>query len=215
MGTSITWAAVASASAEVAKGRGRPAGRRRTAAPVDVTGWERVVLVGFMGSGKSTVGRQLATRLGWSFVDFDEQIEAAAGATVEELFRTRGEAAFRALEAEVGEASLGRKQIVLAPGGGWSLAPGRLEGLPSDTLSVWLRVSPETAVRRATGHGRVRPLLAGDDPTGRARALLAERESVYRRAALHVDAEQAAPSALARMIAEHMNGNRPEQKKNT
>jgi shikimate kinase len=92
----------------------------------------------------------------------------------------------------------------LAPGGGWSLAPGRLEALPAGTLTVWLRVKPETAVRRASGYGRVRPLLSGEDPVGRARDLLAQREAVYRRAALHLDAERATPSALADAIVAHM-----------
>jgi shikimate kinase len=97
---------------------------------------------------------------------------------------------------------------VLAPGGGWSLAPGRLAGLPAGTLSVWLKVSPETAVRRATAHGRVRPLLAGGDALARARALLAEREPVYAAAALHLDAERATPAALARAIAERVEAGR-------
>jgi shikimate kinase len=167
--------------------------------------WQRVVLVGFMGSGKSTVGRLLASRLGWSFVDLDEHVEKREGASVEELFRTRGEAAFRALEREAGAAALAHPSTVLAPGGGWSLAPGRLDELPEGTLTVWLQVTPETAVRRATGHGRVRPLLGGADPVGRARELLREREGVYGRAALHLDAERASPSALAGAIVGHMS----------
>ena len=170
----------------------------------DEVRWERVVLVGFMGSGKSTVGRLLASRLGWSFVDLDEAVEKREGVSVEELFRTRGETAFRALEREAGEAALAEPATVLAPGGGWSLAPGRLETLPSGTLTVWLRVQPETAVRRATGHGRVRPLLSGQDPVGRARELVAQRESVYRRAALHLDTERSSPSALVDAIVAHM-----------
>lgn len=179
-------------------------GPTRGGAAPETGPWRRVVLVGFMGSGKTTVGRHLAQRLGWTFVDLDERVEERTGATVEELFRTRGEAAFRMLEAEAGAEALARPRTVLAPGGGWSLAPGRIEGLPADALSVWLAVSPETAVRRATGHGRVRPLLGGDDPLGRARALLAEREPVYRRARLHLDGEHASPAALAHTIVEHM-----------
>ena len=169
-----------------------------------VTRWQRVVLVGFMGSGKSTVGRVLAARLGWTFVDLDEEVEARAAASVEELFRTRGEEAFRALERDAGTAALTRTATVLAPGGGWSLAPGRWEALPAGTFTVWLKVTPETAVRRATGHGRVRPLLAGPDPVARARELLSQREAVYGRARLHLDAERASPSALADAIVEHM-----------
>ena len=162
------------------------------------------MLVGLMGSGKTTVGRLLARRLGWSFVDLDEEVEAAAGATVEELFRTRGEHTFRGLEARAGADALAWVKAVIAPGGGWTLAPGRLEGLPTGSLSVWLRVTPETAVARATRGSSARPLLAGPDPVARARKLLREREAVYGHALLHLDAEHASPASLARAIAEHM-----------
>lgn len=185
-------------SAMTAAGR-REAGPARPAAT-----WQRVVLVGFMGSGKSTVGRLLARRLGWTFLDLDEEIEARACMSVEDLFRTRGEEAFRALERDAGAEALTRSATVLAPGGGWSLEPGRLQQLPAGTLTVWLKVSPETAVRRATGHGRVRPLLAGPDPVERARGLLGQREPVYARAALQLDTERASPGALVEAIVEHM-----------
>ena len=166
--------------------------------------WERVVLVGFMGSGKSTVGRRLASRLGWVFVDLDEAVEAATGTKVAELFRTRGEHAFRQLEAEAGAAAAARARVVIAPGGGWSLVPGRMDGLPEGTLTVWLRVRPETAVRRATGTARVRPLLSGPDPAARARELLQEREPAYSSARLQLDADRASPSSLVDAIVTYM-----------
>jgi shikimate kinase len=170
--------------------------------------WTRVVLVGFMGSGKTTVGRLLARRLGWSFVDLDDEVEAASGGTVEELFREHGEATFREIEGRVGADALARSNTVLAPGGGWSLSPGRLDHLPPGSLSVWLIVTPDTAVRRATGRGRVRPLLGCDDPVARARALLSEREPVYARAHLHLDTEGATPDSLADRIAKHLERGR-------
>ena len=170
------------------------------------SGWQRVVLVGFMGSGKSTVGRLLAHRLEWTFVDLDDEVEARADCSVDELFRVAGEAEFRRVEGEAGAAALARPRTVLAPGGGWSLAPGRLEGLPAGSLTVWLEVTPEVAVRRATGHGRVRPLLAGSDPVERARELLRQREEVYRRARLHLEAGAATPAALVNAIVAHMKG---------
>jgi len=166
--------------------------------------WKRVVLVGFMGSGKSTVGRLLARRLGWVFVDLDEVVEAAAGIKVAELFRTRGEAAFRQLEAEAGAAAVARARVVIAPGGGWSLVPGRLDDLPEGSLAVWLRVRPATAVRRATGKRRVRPLLAGPDPAARARELLKERDPAYSRARLQLDADRALPTSLVDAIVAYM-----------
>lgn len=168
------------------------------------TEWTRVVLVGFMGSGKTTVGRVLAARLGWDFVDLDDEVEARTGRTVEELFVERGEAAFRELESRAGSTALGHPRSVFAPGGGWFLAPGRLDELPPGTLTVWLDVTAETAVRRATGEGRVRPLLGAADPVARARSLLAARKQMYARALLRLDSEQTSPEALARAIAEHM-----------
>jgi len=185
--------------------RGGPANRADHA----VTKWSRVVLVGFMGSGKTTVGRLLARRIGWRFVDLDDEVEAAEGMSVEDLFRKRGESEFRVLEARAGAAALAKERTVLAPGGGWCLTPGRLEELPPGSLSVWLTVSPETAVRRATSvGGRVRPLLAGPDPVARARSLMNERELFYARAHLHVDVESATPQTVADRIAEFMEGGR-------
>jgi shikimate kinase len=204
MGTSITWPTAASASADVT-GEGAALAMESTETPgAFETPWKRVVLVGFMGSGKTTVGRLLAARLGWTFVDLDDEVEAATGTKVAELFRTKGEEEFRRLEAEAGAAALARDRIVIAPGGGWSLAPGRLDALPEGSLTVWLKVTPETAVSRATRHGRVRPLLLGPDPLGRAKTLLAERESVYARATLQIDAERGSATSVAQAIATHM-----------
>ncbi len=172
------------------------------------TEWTRVVLVGLMGSGKTTVGRVLAARLGWGFVDLDDEVEATSGRSVEELFRERGEAAFRELESRAGSTALAHSRSVLAPGGGWFLAPGRLDELPPGTLTVWLDVTAETAVRRATAEGRVRPLLGAADPVARARSLLAARKPMYARALLHLDSEHMSPEALARAIAEHVEPGR-------
>lgn len=181
-----------------------PVGDSPVIRPTAGPGWERVVLVGFMGSGKTTVGRLLAARLGWTFIDLDDEVEAVTGTKVAELFRTRGEDEFRRLEAEAGVAAMRRSQTVIAPGGGWSLAAGRMESLPEGTLTVCLRVTAETAVRRATRHGMVRPLLLGPDPVAKAKALIDERQSVYARARLQLDAETASPAALAQAIASQM-----------
>lgn len=164
----------------------------------------RIVLVGFMGCGKSTVGPLLADLLGWRFHDVDRTIEEAEGRSVEELFRERGEEAFRALETATMDRLLGHRSVVLAPGGGWGATPGRLEALPPETLSVWLRVSPGEAVRRIGSGDEVRPLLGVDDPEERARSLLRERESRYGRADLALDTERVSPEDLARTLAERV-----------
>ena len=168
-------------------------------------GYRRIVLVGFMGSGKSTVGPLLASHLGWSFLDFDEEIERRAGASVEDIFRTQGEPFFRGLEAEVAGELLRLDRAVLATGGGWPAVPGRMDVLAGDTLSVWLDVDADTSVERVRRGGRARPLLEVPDPVGRAKLLLSERASFYGRARLRLDASSASPAAIAERVLEHMN----------
>ena len=165
-------------------------------------GIRSVLLVGFMASGKTTVGRRVADALGWRFVDVDARVEADAGATVAEIFRDHGEDAFRAREQEATAAALREGSVVIATGGGWPASPGRMESLPPDTLSVWLRVAPPTAVARAALQGHARPLLDVPDPEGRARELIGRRTPFYERATLHLDADDTSPEALARAIVE-------------
>lgn len=148
----------------------------------------RVVLVGFMGSGKSTVGAELARRLGWEHLDLDREIEAREGRTIPDLFRVYGEGRFRALEAAATEEAAGRARVVLSPGGGWITNPVLLERLGPGTLSVWLRVSPEAVLARV-GRSGDRPLLDVPDPARVVERLLAEREPLYQRADLRVDTD--------------------------
>ena len=97
---------------------------------------KRVLLVGFMASGKTRVGRLLAHRLGWSFRDFDSEIVSREGLSISEIFRQHGEGSFREMEARIGSELLGEDHVVLASGGGWPTGPGRMEDLPEGTLSV-------------------------------------------------------------------------------
>ncbi len=149
----------------------------------------RVVLVGFMGAGKTSVGRRLAGRLGWRFVDVDEAVERAAGVSVPEIFRRHGEARFRALEERTAAGIFEEDLVVVATGGGWGAHPGRLDTLPPGTVSVWLEVGAAEAVRRAAGRPGRRPLLDVDDPLEAARDLLRRRAPHYARATLRVDTE--------------------------
>lgn len=166
--------------------------------------WRRIVLVGFMGSGKTEVGGALGRELGWAFEDLDAAVEERAGASVPEIFRTRGEQVFRELEGTLGDELLEGEGIVLATGGGWPCRPDRIDRLDEGSLSVWLRVSVEGAVARVHAQGGGRPLLAVDDPTKRARELLDERERWYERARWHVDGEAGTPDEVARRIADRL-----------
>jgi shikimate kinase len=162
---------------------------------------ERVVLVGFMCAGKSAVGDLLARRLGWAFVDLDRLIEEIEGRPVREIFAGRGEAEFRRVEARATMDVARWGRMVLAPGGGWMTNPHLGERPAAGTLTAWLRVSPEEAVRRGAAAPGTRPLLAGDDPLAGARALLAARAPAYARADLAVDTEGVSPRDVAAILA--------------
>ncbi|MFH1764561.1 MAG: shikimate kinase [Gemmatimonadota bacterium] len=167
--------------------------------------FERILLVGFMGSGKTRVGQALAKALAWSFRDFDQEIGVRVGLPIPEIFRQRGEGFFREMEERIGAELLLEREVVLASGGGWPAALGRMEGLGPLTFSVWLKVTAEEAVRRVREEGPTRPLLAVADPVSRARALLKEREPFYGRAHAAIDATETGPEELARRIIHLMN----------
>jgi shikimate kinase len=136
-----------------------------------------------MGSGKSTVGRRVATRTGRRFVDLDAEIEAAAGCSIAEIFERDGEASFRRRES----AALGELLApddpprLIAAGGGAVLAAGNRRVMRARASVVWLKVAPDILGARL-GSGEGRPLLA-DDPDATLRRLVEERECLYRDAA--------------------------------
>ena len=161
-----------------------------------------IVLVGFMAAGKSTVGKLLADRLGWRFLDPDAEIVRSTGTSIAEIFRERGEAGFRELERRLTASLHSVAPAVLAPGGGWITNPGARAALPPGAFLIWLRVSADEAVRRAQATGEERPLLAGADPLAAARVLLAAREPLYAAADLTVDVERREPADVVREIIE-------------
>jgi shikimate kinase len=165
-------------------------------------GWRRVLLLGFMGAGKSTVGPLLADALGWSFLDGDAELVRRSGVSVAEWFRRQGEAEFRREEARLTAELCLCDRLVLAPGGGWAACEGALTSLPPATATVWLRVSPEEAVRRVGAAGEARPLLAGPDPLAAARALLSHRTPAYARADFTIDVDGRTPAELTTEILE-------------
>ena len=156
----------------------------------------RVVLVGFMGAGKSTVGPEVARALDFGFRDLDQSLERRLGLTVPELFRTRGEAAFRAEELAEARAAAALERHVIAVGGGAFAQPQTREVLRAGALSVWLRCGLPTIFDRIPTDGS-RP-LATDRAT--IAELFAQRESSYRQADRVVDAEQE-PAQVARDVA--------------
>lgn len=155
------------------------AGSRRIAA-------RTIVLIGMMGSGKSSVGRKLASRLTLPFVDSDHEIEVAAGCTVPEFFNRYGEAEFRAGERRVISRLLERPMMVLATGGGAFMNPTTRDVIHANATSVWLKVDPEILAQRI-GRRTDRPMLKGfADPAEGVATILAEREDTYAQAQLVV-----------------------------
>ncbi|MCL6612381.1 MAG: shikimate kinase [Peptococcaceae bacterium] len=144
---------------------------------------KNIVLIGFMGTGKTTVGRILALRLGLKFVDTDEEIEKITGKTVPDLFNRYGSIRFRSEEALVIKKLSAREGLVIATGGGAVLNPENVAALKENGVLVLIRSSPEVILNRVRS-GRNRPLLAGAaDLKREIEKLMADREEAYRAAA--------------------------------
>lgn len=169
------------------------------APPLPPGSWpvERVVLLGYMTAGKSTVGQALARRLEWSFLDFDVEIERRDGRTIGELIDLEGEEHFRRLEAALTGEIAGKPYLVLAPGGGWITRPEQLTALGPGTLAAWLRVSPEETARRLRADTIARPFREMDDPVPRIAEMLAGREPLYRLADLSIPTDNRSPESIA------------------
>jgi shikimate kinase len=148
---------------------------------------KNIALTGFMAVGKTHVGRKLARRLGWRFVDVDRAIEKSEGMKVQEIFNRDGEGRFRALEKQKLREILGGERQVIATGGGAVLDPENLALLKEKTLLVCLTATPETILDRAGGG--TRPLLEAADRGARVKELLDRRASLYAQAHATVDTE--------------------------
>jgi shikimate kinase len=162
-----------------------------------------IYVVGFMASGKSTVGRHLAHRLGWNFYDTDHEIESAENSTIAEIFNTRGEPEFRRIEREILRQHVrwierGRP-AVLALGGGAFVEPASRELLQDNGMAVWLDC-PFEVVKRRVGHGSNRPLA--QDPEKFA-ALYEARREAYKTADIHIPIESDDPEVTVEAIVRH------------
>lgn len=171
-----------------------------------------VVLLGYRGSGKTTVGGLLAARLQLPFVDTDALVETAAGMPVREVFATRGEAHFRQLEAQALRQALGGAACVAALGGGAVLLTENQALIRTQPVRAWLRSAPEELLRRITLDPRsadLRPALTSASPADEIRQLLAARSGLYAAlATMVVETDGCGPADVALEIARRLASTR-------
>lgn len=159
-----------------------------------------IILCGFMGCGKSTVGKILAERLNFTFIDADSFIEERENMTVSEIFSKKGEPYFRSAETDVTEILGKSNGLVIATGGGMMLNPKNAENLNKTGLSFWIKVTPETVLQRLK-NDTTRPLLQREDKETAVKELMQLREPIYADACrYHIDGEGTALEVAERIL---------------
>lgn len=177
-----------------------------------------LALIGFMGTGKSTVGQQVATLLNYGFVDTDVMIEQRSNKPIPRIFAEDGEAVFRELERKTVSKLSEMSSMVIATGGGLPCDPDNLASLKQHSLVICLWAAPETIWRRVRNQTH-RPLLQDPDPQAKIERLLAEREPCYRQADVLISTEFRSAREVAHQIchqfhlakrdAQHREGSHP------
>lgn len=160
---------------------------------------KNIALTGFMGTGKSRVGRELAKRLGWRLIDVDTEIEKQEGMKISDIFARFGEPRFRDIEAEIVRQVAGKSSVVISTGGGVVLREENLEALRKGCHVVCLGATPETILKRTSGNTN-RPLLQVDDPLAKIKDMLSDRAPFYEKADITVDTDGKGPLEIAEEI---------------
>ena len=161
-----------------------------------------LTLVGFMGVGKSTVGRIAAEQLRLNFVDTDALIESRLGMSVADIFEREGEAAFRQYERQEVAQLAGQRGLVIAAGGGLVMDPANLASLKSHSLVVCLWAAPETIWERVRDQSH-RPLLRAPDPQAKIREMLAARAPAYHQADVLIGSDLRSVKEVAQHVVQH------------
>ena len=168
-----------------------------------------IVLTGFMGTGKTEVGRELAKLRGLRLIDLDSEIEQSEKMTISEIFKRFGEQKFRELESEMVEKTSREQNVVISTGGGTVLRQQNMDALKKTGTVVCLTATPETILER-TGSSDDRPLLLVDNPLEKIRELLQFRMPFYEKADLMIDTEDKAPRHIAEEIIEKIQNSQDE-----
>lgn len=162
-----------------------------------------IVLIGFMGTGKSTVGRALAKHLHRDFIDMDAEIEARTQRCIPDIFAEDGEATFRDMESALALELAGRKKTIISTGGGIVLRPENLEALEASGTLVCLSASAELILERVAHHEN-RPLLAGDSKLEKIRALYEARKPLYDAIPLQIHTDGLPADGVAAEVLRHL-----------
>ncbi|ABO49555.1 shikimate kinase [Desulforamulus reducens MI-1] len=160
---------------------------------------KNIVLVGFMGSGKSSIGHRLARKLGYQFVDTDYAIEEVTGLTVEQIFAKHGIKRFRGEEVLLVSKLADKEGVVIATGGGLVLNSQNVEKLQQNGIFICLQASPETICKRVKNK-RTRPLLARGNLKEKVIKLLQERKDAYDMADLTISTDHLEPDDIVKII---------------
>ncbi len=158
-----------------------------------------LALIGFMGAGKTSVGRLVADQLRLDYLDTDELIQSQTGRTITDIFAKDGEPAFRALEQQVTEELSARERTLIATGGGLPTNPANLTSLKKHALVACLWASPEKIWERVKNQTH-RPLLQGSEPQKKIRDLLAAREQFYRQADVLINTDNRSVREVAQQV---------------
>lgn len=173
-------------------------------------GMKNIVLIGFMGTGKSSTGKALAAKLGYSFIDLDQKIEEEQGMSIHRMFADKGEAFFRACEREMVRRMAERRSTVIATGGGTVKDPENVKALRENGFIVCLEANADTVMERTRRKG-VRPLLDGmngEERRRRIESLMEERKELYKHADYTLDTSDMSPLQVIEDIVRHIRARR-------
>ena len=187
---------------QIAQAKDILSGQANGATALRRTSFAGIALIGLRGAGKSTLGKMLARKIGWSFVELNKEIEAQNGLSVAEIIALYGQEGFRRMEqAALGQLLARKELMVLATGGGIVSEPLTFDLILSSFYTIWLKAEPEEHMARVRGQGDLRPMADDRSAMAELRTILLSREPLYARASAVVDtAGLTVDAAAARLI---------------